>query len=164
MPDGKTHALVGAGSGAVYSGYRAKDQDQDWWVEVIGGAIGGYVGGKLPDWIEPAVSPWHRSTAHSGAVGGGVLAIGNAIAACGAACRENAETCKSLRMQQQGDVFVFVPLDPLSNFFANLFEFLWRLAAGFVNGLAAGYVSHLTLDAMTARSIPLLPAEMRWLQ
>lgn len=38
----------------------------------------------------------------------------------------------------------------------NLFELLWRLAAGFANGLAAGYLSHLALDAVTPRSIPLL--------
>jgi membrane-bound metal-dependent hydrolase YbcI (DUF457 family) len=32
----------------------------------------------------------------------------------------------------------------------------WRFAAGFANGLAAGYVSHLALDAATPRSLPLL--------
>lgn len=35
-------------------------------------------------------------------------------------------------------------------------EFFWRAAAGFGNGLAAGYLSHLVLDAGTPRSIPLL--------
>jgi len=61
-------------------------------------------------------------------------------------------------MEQQGDVFVFIPADPISRLLLSLFELLWRLAAGFANGLAAGYLSHLALDAVTPRSIPLLKA------
>ncbi len=61
MPDGKTHKLVGAGTGAVYAGFRAKEQsNQNWCIEVAGGAVGGYVGGQLPDVLEPAISSWHR--------------------------------------------------------------------------------------------------------
>ncbi len=82
--------------------------------------------------------------------------MGNAFAAFEAACRENAEKCKALPMEQRGDVFVFVPADPITQLLLSLFEIFWRLAAGFANGLAAGYLSHLALDAMTPRSIPLL--------
>ncbi len=59
-------------------------------------------------------------------------------------------------MEQQGDKFVPVAVDPFSKFLLDLFALLWRLAAGFANGLAAGYISHLALDAVTPRSIPLL--------
>jgi len=159
MSDGKTHRLVGAGTGAVFAGFRAKEQKApNWWCEVAGGALGGYVGGLLPDVLEPAISSWHRDIAHSCAAGGGVIAMGNALAAFEAACRENAEKCRAIPMEQQGDVFAFVPADPISRLLLSLFELLWRLAAGFANGLAAGYVSHLALDAATPRSIPLLKA------
>jgi hypothetical protein len=157
MSDGKTHKLVGAGAGAVFAGFRAKEQkDHHWWAEVAGGALGGYVAGQLPDLLEPAISSWHRDVAHSYTAGGGIIAIGNAVEAFAAACRENAEKCSAIPMEQQGNVFVPVVVDPLSRFLLDVFELLWRLAAGFVNGLAAGYVSHLALDAMTPRSIPLL--------
>ncbi len=159
MSDGKTHRLVGAGTGAVVAGFRAKQQkDHHWWAEVAGGALGGYVGGQLPDLLEPAISPWHRDVAHSCTAGGAIIAMGNALAAFEATCRENAEKCRALPMEQQGDVFVFVPADPISRLLLSLFELLWRLAAGFANGLAAGYLSHLALDAVTPRSIPLLKA------
>jgi len=156
MPDGKTHKMIGAGAGAVYAGYRAKGQsDRDWWVEVFGGAVGGYVGGQLPDALEPATSPWHRDTAHSCAAGGSIVATRNMLGAWERACRENAEKCKALPMAPVAGVFVPVPADPFSQLLLSLFEFLWRFLAGFANGLAAGYVSHLVLDAATPRSIPL---------
>jgi hypothetical protein len=157
MSDGKTHRLVGAGTGAVFAGFRAKEQkDHHWLAEVAGGALGGYVGGLLPDVLEPAISSWHRDVAHSYTAGGGIVAMRDALAAFVAACRENAEKCRAIPMEQQGDVFVFVPVDPISRLLLDVFELLWRLAAGFANGLAAGYLSHLALDAVTPRSIPLL--------
>ena len=54
---------------------------------------------------------------------------------------------------------VFVPAPPasvLTNMWLLACELFWRALAGFVNGLAAGYISHLVLDAGTPRSIPLL--------
>jgi hypothetical protein len=157
MSDGKTHRLVGAGTGAVFAGFRAKQQkNHHWWAEVAGGALGGYIGGQLPDLLEPAISSWHRDVAHSCTAGGAIIAMGNALAAFEAACRENAEKCTALQMEQHGNTFVFVPANPISRLLLSLFELLWRVAAGFANGLAAGYVSHLALDYATPRSIPLL--------
>jgi LexA-binding, inner membrane-associated putative hydrolase len=156
MSDGKTHKLVGEGFGAGVAGFRAKQQrNHHYVVEVVGGALGGYVGGQLPDILEPAISSWHRDIAHSCTAGGGILALGNALAAIESACRENAQKCRALLMEQQDDAFVLVPADLISRLLF-LFELFWRLAAGFVNGLAAGYLSHLALDAMSPRSIPLL--------
>jgi hypothetical protein len=157
MPDGKTHKLVGAGTGAVYASSRAKEQTvTNWCAEVAGGAFGGYVGGALPDVLEPALSPWHRNTAHSGNVLGGIIGIRKALEAVEFVCRENAEKAEAILMEQQGEVWVPVVTDPISQLIAKLVELFWRVAAGFVNGVAAGYASHLALDAMTPRSIPLL--------
>jgi hypothetical protein len=159
MSDGKTHKLVGAGTGAVVASFRAKSQqDHNWFAEVVGGALGGYIGGQLPDVLEPAVSSWHRDIAHSCTVGGAILAMGDALGAFAATCRENAEKCRALQMEQQGDTFVFAPADSVSQLLLCVFEFLWRVGAGFAHGLAAGYLSHLALDAVTPRSIPLLKA------
>ncbi len=64
MSDGNTHKLVGAGAGAVFAGFRAKEQkDHHWCAEVAGGALGGYIAGQLPDLLEPAISSWHRDVA-----------------------------------------------------------------------------------------------------
>jgi len=115
MSDGKTHKLVGIGAGAVFASYQAKEQKSaNWCAEVAGGVLGGYIGGLLPDVIEPAISSWHRGAAHSCAAGGGIIAMGNALAAFEAACRENAEKCRALPMEEQGNVFAFAPPDPIS--------------------------------------------------
>ena len=159
MPDGKTHKLIGTGTGAIYAAYRAKEQNTlDFWIEIAGGAVGGYVGGLLPDIIEPATSPSHRAMAHSYAAGGGVVAMKNVLAALEATFRENALNCRAIPTARQDNAFVPVPIDPISQFLLKVAELFWRLLAGFVNGLAAGYVSHLALDAATPRSLPLLGA------
>jgi hypothetical protein len=63
-------------------------------------------------------------------------------------CRQQAEHFRQLQ----------VPLDlePFRRFLYWLAEMLWRLAAGCLNGLQAGYASHLALDALTPRSLPLI--------
>jgi hypothetical protein len=81
----------------------------------------------------------------------------NGLATFGEACRENAENCKAIPMIPEENIFVSTIPDPLSLLLQDVFELLWRLLAGFVNGCAAGYVSHLALDATIGkRSIPLL--------
>jgi hypothetical protein len=84
------------------------------------------------------------------------VAMRNALAAFEAACRENAEKCRAIPMEQQGDVFIPVALDPFSKLLMECFTFFWHFVAGFMNGLAVGYLSHLALDAVSLRSIPLL--------
>lgn len=157
MPDGKTHKLVGTATGALYAAYRAREQrTADRWLEVLGGALGGYLGGILPDSIEPATSSWHRDLAHSCAAGGGIVALSRTFTALAEACREQAEKCRAIPMVAQGNFYVVAPADPWKQFIMSLSELIWRFLAGCVNGLAAGYTSHLALDAVTPRSIPLL--------
>ncbi|HVA01300.1 MAG TPA: metal-dependent hydrolase [Terriglobia bacterium] len=159
MPDGRTHKAIGAGAGMAFALYRAKDQNgQNSLAEVAGGAAGGYIGGLLPDILEPAVSSWHRDVAHSWAAGGAIISLNNWLSAWETACRENAEKCRAIPMVARGAGFVPVTVDPLAQFLSTIAELFWRFLAGLLNGLVAGYVSHLALDAATPRSIPLLTA------
>ena len=163
MPDGKTHKLVGATAGIGYAAYQAKEQAP--WnqlIEIAGGLVGGYKGGQLPDVLEPAISSWHRGTAHCCLTGGGIISLRNTLMQWEKFCREKAENCKALRMiphPSQPNTFIAAPIDPSLQLVMSLLEIFWRFAAGFVNGVAAGYVSHLALDAVIGpRSIPLLPS------
>lgn len=157
MPNRKTHTAVGAATGAAFAFYRAKDQTpNNLLTEALGGLLGGCLGGRLPDILEPAVSSWHRDTAHSLAVGGAIISTRNRLSELETGCRENAERCRAIRMVRQGNGFVPAPRGSLSEFLSEMQELLWRLLAGFLNGLAAGYLSHLALDAASPRSIPLL--------
>ena len=159
MPNCNTHKLVGVMSGGLFAAYRAKDQSPDnRAAECVGGVIGGYFGGPFPDILEPAISPWHRGVAHSYSTGASVIAgAADILAGWEKVCRNNAENAKALRMTQTpSGMSVPASPNPIQQALLSLEELFWRLAAGFLNGFVAGYVSHLALDALTPRSIPLL--------
>ena len=159
MADLRTHQCVGMGAGAVYAGYLAKEQTAvNWWIEVLGGGAGGFVGGWLPDHLEPAVSSWHRDICHSWAAGGAVVSFREKLIQLGQTCRENAALCRPVPLAPDPQTGVLVPMwnNPLTRLLSELAELFWRFLAGFVNGLAAGHASHLLLDATTPRGIPLL--------
>lgn len=163
MADGVTHKLAGTGSGLILAAYRAKDQcPEDWIVEVEGGAVGGYVGGILPDILEPAISSWHRGTAHS-CVGGATLAtcVYRTLSDWETACRRQAQNCRAIPMVRTPEgTFVAGPSDALHQLFSSAAELFWGFLAGFLSGFVAGYASHLVLDAATPRSIPLIGSGM----
>ncbi len=165
MPGKKTHAQVGMTAGIGYAAFQAKEQGSlNLVVEAVGGALGGWCGGQLPDVFEPGIHSWHRSIAHSGATGTAIVTKGrSALNAFQDQCRKEADACRlkrdSLNMlphPSQPNLFVPAPGDRWEHLCLTIQELLLRFAAGFANGLAAGYVSHLALDAATPRSIPLL--------
>lgn len=148
MPNGKVHTFVGAGSGAALTIYCGRSHEPGVrFIEAVGGGLGGYLGGKLPDMLEPAVSPWHRDLAHSWATGTAVVAALPRLKPWEQYCRQRAAQYGALRSSPG--------VDPLTRFLHGLLELFWRLAAGFASGLAAGYASHLALDAFTPSGLPL---------
>lgn len=116
--------------------------------EVFGGGIGGHCGAILPDVLDPATSPAHRSLGHGvvPTTWAGIKVAG-VVSHCQSVCRENAAACARQLATAQ------VPLDRL---LLGLGALLWHVAAGFVVGLPAGYASHLFLDGGTRRGLPLL--------
>lgn len=167
MPDRKTHTCVGIAAGAGYAAWQAKEQSPvNLLVEAAGGGVGGWCGGQLPDVFEPGTSSWHRSLAHSGTTGTAIVAMRGKLTEWEKFCREKAEYCR-MQAEQNGiltmvpdplrpNLFVLAPTNPWAQLRWKLEELFWRFSAGFTNGMAAGYVSHLALDVGTPRSIPLL--------
>jgi LexA-binding, inner membrane-associated putative hydrolase len=159
MPCCKTHQWVGALAGGLDACYQAQGKpNSDAVLEAIGGALGGCLAGILPDVLEPAVSSWHRDVSHSVTVGGSVLALRATLAKLAQQCRDNAQNCRAAQMNAVpgANAFVPVPASPINQLLLSLAELFWRLLAGFLNGLSAGYASHLLLDACTPRGIPLV--------
>jgi membrane-bound metal-dependent hydrolase YbcI (DUF457 family) len=150
MPNRETHIAVGIPVGVLVAGYQAKDQDpsKKFW-EILGGGLGSYYGSRLPDIIEPALSPKHRRSFHSLVAG---------LSACAGErklsnkwitwCRSKAdyyrrEQCKST----------------VSNAYKLLYfliEIVLRILAGILSGLIYGYLSHVVLDAATPNSVPII--------
>jgi hypothetical protein len=119
--------------------------------------------GMSVDFLEPGISSWHRGTAHSCAAGAAILSLGEVLAGVETYCRQQAErkaeerkTLQTTPDPEQPNLFIAAPNSSLTQLWLSICELFWRALAGFANGLAAGYISHLVLDAGTARSIPLL--------
>lgn len=150
MSSGKTHNIVGGLSGGAYALMRAPSGQPplNTFAEVLGGAVGGILGAKLPDLIEPAIHSYHRSTFHSvaaiGTVSYGALQTQVNPAAI---LRETAALARQRAVMARA-----TGQSPLLD---QLMELLFHLLAGALAGAAAGYVSHLVCDATTPRSIPL---------
>jgi membrane-bound metal-dependent hydrolase YbcI (DUF457 family) len=114
--------------------------------ETAGGALGGWLGGALPDVLEPATSPRHRALCHSWAAATTILTWANArVADAQQYCRDQAQHWERRAASADG----------LGALFATLAALLCHFAAGFFAGLRGGYVSHLVLDAVTPAGLPL---------
>lgn len=149
MPDLRTHLQVSVPTGAVSALWCSNGQDPICRIlETAGGAFGGALGGLLPDCVDLPTSSYHRSGAH-GIVP--ALVVGNAavqlIGPVQGWLRERAQSHAEVRVAA-----------------SSLWEQIWhliceavlRLLAGAVAGFPSGYVSHLTLDFFTPRSLPLV--------
>jgi len=153
MPNRRTHVCVAIGAGAVVALTRAQGQ-QSWYAlaETAGGAFGGFLGGMTPDYIEPPRWPGHRSLAHSwAAVGVGIGARGDIvhIIQCWEAyCRKKANLARSTRDMVSETAWRGCVLW--------LVELFWRVIAGILSGLVAGYASHLVLDAFSPAGLPVV--------
>ena len=147
MPNRATHEAFGAASGAAFALLRVGDAPTPQALaEVLGGAVGGWMGGVLPDVLEPATTPNHRELAHS-IVAGGSLTLAR-LAEWQATCRTEAKGCetRALTFALGSDARRRAEWDALG----------WRFLAGLLAGSVAGYASHLVLDAGTAKGLPLL--------
>lgn len=149
MPDNGIHTFVGAGAGLFTALYRARTQEPlHQLAEGVGGGLAGCLGGKLPDIIEPPTSSWHRGPFHSVAALGLLSSSFPRLEAWEQWCRENAEHHRNVRMAPN--------VDPFSQFLHFLAEAVWRILAGIPAGFVAAYISHLLMDGVSARSIPLI--------
>ena len=148
MPNGKVHGSIGLLVGGGLACYVARFQEWDRrLLETIGGALGGYAGGRLPDLFEPARTPCHRGFAHSGAAAAAIIGSYPEFGSLADKCR-----CRA-NHHELGPSTVEDPLHKLGHHLVALF---WRLLAGFLSGLVNGYLSHLALDAFTPKALPLL--------
>lgn len=150
MPNKGTHAAVGVMAGVSAAAYVSRRETDGLAraLQLVGGAVGGYHGGVLPDVLEPAITPMHRSISHSLALGGGgAYAMVKKGEAPVLWAREQVRT-----LEEQ----LAVAVDGWERFWLMLGILAGHAAIGYGVGLAAGYASHLVLDAGTPRSLPLI--------
>lgn len=97
--------------------------------EYLGATLGGVVGSRLPDWIEPASWPGHRAIGHSWAALGIVAVGANKLVERGQArCRAAAWEWERRALEAEG----------LARLGYQLLTWLAHALAGFLRGLQAG--------------------------
>lgn len=149
MPNFETHDLIGTAAGAGYAAYRARGQEPLFQlIETLAGALGGSIGGRLPDLLEPATCPGHRDIAHSVACAGLIVNTRGKLERWSQQVEGTA--CQTLLDPVPSEVKLGTPPDQVVTALCLVF------VVGFVNGLLAGYVSHLALDGCTPAGLPLL--------
>jgi len=109
-------------------------------------SLSGMGGGVMPDILEPAVSPNHRSVAHSLVAAGGLVVA--AKASYHVKCLERAAAC------EQRAALLVVGSQEWGK--ERRSAAAWRVIAASALGFVAGYASHLVLDGATPRSLPVV--------
>jgi hypothetical protein len=155
MPSRDIHRPVSGTVGAGYAGHKAYRRYKDRSApglpivtETIGGFAGGWLGGALPDIIDPPTSPNHRNFGHGIAtVAGAVAWTADAILDLQEKLRKQADKLQVNRWRLQSD---------LEQMLSTIMEFFLRFLAGALDGLIAGYAAHLALDFFTPSGLPLI--------
>ncbi len=149
MPNRPVHIAVGVPAGIAFSLYKAQlENSQATLLEAIGGALGGFSGGVLPDLVDPPDGPNHRRIAHGIAPIAGLAYVAT----------RNVEGIQRY-FRTQASRYAILNQTSQSQALAawyGLLEILMRIIAGAVAGFIAGYSSHVMLDFMTPRSLPLV--------
>lgn len=139
MPNRNVHLPVSITVGAGVATLVASDEAFSVKLaRAFGGFLGGGCGGLLPDIFDPPRNgPNHRSVGH------GILPIGGALVLGRDALIELRGRIKEFADDRRADGMIMLALAA---------EFL----IGTIDGLIAGYVAHLALDATTPRGLPLV--------
>lgn len=151
MPCKPTHVRAGmiSGAAAVFFFNHLEQKPVVSVADLVGGLAGGYLGGRIPDLIDPSKigGPNHRSHGHGLAQNSAlVLWVYDNI-------NEFREKCfeKAAELERESKEFA----DEIKSFWATLKACFLKVMAGLAIGLIAGIISHLVLDSFTKKSLPI---------
>ena len=147
MPSGRRHRRIGRPTGAAFAAIQAfRSPIGDPLVESFAGWCGGDLGSRLPDLLEPAC--WnHRQTAHSFTTGALLGLSVDKVQSWAESARRRAQHHRQLATNPEAL--------PAQSLWHSSVALLWSALAGLLNGILAGYLSHLVLDACSPASIPI---------
>ena len=121
-------------------------------LEVLGGALAAFGASRLPDLFDPPISPNHRDIAHA------IVPVGIAVAACRDYVPKSQIQLRSYADSLAAQRAMSHSMSDFEYVTTIVIEVLCRLLTGALIGAPAGYLSHLALDAFTARGLPLVTA------
>lgn len=137
MPSKPVHVIVGGAAGVAATAYYPVDSEtlNSTWYR-LGGAVGGVLGGMMPDIIDPPRSPNHRAIGHS--ITANTFGLGSlSVLVLGA----EPFFSDPIQQAESGE----------NRFLVGLYQFFLGLVIGFIGG----QVSHLALDMLTPKRLPI---------
>jgi len=144
----KGHTIAGAISGTgVYCADRLVRQKPIRPSQLIGAGVGGAIGGRIPDLLEPAKHSYHRSFFHGGS-------CATLIGTLGLKARDLSDKLDD--MAQEITLKRCLSNNTLEKILLWIVAIVLAFLSGVIIGLFGGYLSHIVLDASTARSVPLI--------
>ena len=145
----RTHKVVGGAVGATVALAYAQNQPPLLaMAETLGGLLAGQHAGTWADITEPAISSHHRDFCHA-----------LAPTAYGATLVFRSADTMQASLRSQAQVYFQQAAstnDGLQQFVNIAAGLLLHVIAGAVPAVPASYVSHIVLDAVTPRGVPLL--------
>jgi hypothetical protein len=149
MPNRDEHYRIAAMTGPSFTFLKAASQGrQVSATEALGSFVSSAITSRLPDALEPATHPNHRSTFHSVAFLG-VLAL-LALPKVEAASLEHLRLAEECRKKAASSFWPQQREEWLR-------QARWHeLCAGFWGGLIPGYASHLLADSRTPKGLPFI--------
>ena len=147
MPNRPVHIATSTPAGAGYALYKAYDQNGLARIlETAGGAFGGYLGGILPDSIDPPSHPGHCAFAHGFCP----------VVASTVVWNQDIDDWQN-HFRQLADQHAYWrarSTDFAASAWHACAEWVFRLLSGFLAGIGAGYLTHVVLDSATPRCLP----------
>ncbi len=147
MPNSEAHKIIGGLAGLTSLHFLPPLSLGGGSATLAGRVAGGVVGGLLPDWLEPATSPRHRSTCHSAAAGGVALTDLHIARNIEAYLQSRSA---EIRHEAHGQC------DAVLKFLQKVWAWVVEFFGGAAVGVVAGYVSHLVADMFTPAGLPIL--------
>lgn len=145
MPNRKTHTAAGIAAGASVCLAKQISLKEFSHLELLCSVFGGFLGGILPDLIDPPTSPNHRALGHSPIIL--ILVVGAALFFM-LQLEKNQDN--RMRAANHSHVIGYDMREETADK-----SDLNKAIAGFFTGLCSGHASHLTLDSKT-------PAGINW--
>lgn len=154
MPDYKTHNNTGLIAGVILGLANISTENNpsktiDIVAEALGCILGCKFGSTIPDILEPALDSWHRSTFHSYTLGTTmVLSAPRLVESWRNYCLQQVEI-------HEYSAHVYQGCYGIGNQHY-MMALIWRVFRGLAPGIITGYISHLALDSVTPRGLPLI--------
>lgn len=147
MANSREHIVWGAvaGAGACLTITWLSEQKLSL-AELLGAILSGVLLAKLPDVLEPAIHPNHRSSFHS------VAFAGTALPAAWSVTLEKRQ--EKIRLAQECERRATMSQSEQEKNTWKQQASWHRFCAGVLLGIVPGYASHLAADALTPKSLP----------